>query len=319
MTCRHDGEAGFTFGGTTAFLCGRGMASASRFSPIAIGDLAIFSQPADGTGVAERLTKPDRGVTCPESWSPKGDTFLFSVTKGADMSLWAFSLQDMKAVPFGAVQSSAVIMPCSHRWTMEAYTSTDQNPTTISVQPFPATGAKHQLVAGQGDSPHMVVWSPDGRESVHDPRAGGFEAVGVTTQLTFLAFVGIPQVPHPFQPGPGSARRSYDITPSGKFVGLLPAGQKEFRRSPVPQIQVNSTGSRSPRHTRRSSSDNASSATNQVVEDSNGHGDSRLAGVAPYSTHGYGDRQTRIAGESALFEILMRRHNQRVYRVVRLS
>ena len=228
-----------TFGGNNRFPMWSADGKRVAFQSDRDGDLAIFSQPAAGTGAAERLTKPDRGTShVPESWSPNGDTLLFSVTKGSDISLWAFSLQDRTASPFGAVQSSAVIgavFSPNGRWV--AYTSTDQNPTTISVQPFPATGVKYQLVASQGDSPHMVVWSPDGKELFYDPRAGGFEAVGVTTQPTF-AFGNPVAVPHPFQLGPGSARRSYDIMPSGKFVGLLPAGQKEFLAPLAPQIEV---------------------------------------------------------------------------------
>ena len=45
------------------------------------GDRAIFSQSADGSGAAERLTKPGVGEShTPESWSPDGRTLLFSVT-----------------------------------------------------------------------------------------------------------------------------------------------------------------------------------------------------------------------------------------------
>src|SRR5262249_43990620 len=54
------------------------------------GDLAIWWQRADGTGSAQRLTKPDQGAAhVPESWSPSGDYFLFSVTKGG-RSLWTY-------------------------------------------------------------------------------------------------------------------------------------------------------------------------------------------------------------------------------------
>ena len=60
------------------------------------GDLAIFWQSTVG-GTAERLTKPEPGTShVPESWSPKHDTLLFSVTKGSDVSLWTYSLQDRK-------------------------------------------------------------------------------------------------------------------------------------------------------------------------------------------------------------------------------
>ncbi len=89
------------------------------------GDLAIFWQSAV-KGAAERLTKPEPGTShVPESWSPNGDSFLFSVTKGSDVSLWTYSLHDRKATPFGEVHSSnpsgAVFSP-DGRWV--AYTST---------------------------------------------------------------------------------------------------------------------------------------------------------------------------------------------------
>jgi eukaryotic-like serine/threonine-protein kinase len=43
------------------------------------GDASIFWQRVDG-GSAERLTKAEPGTAhVPESWSPKGDVFLFSI------------------------------------------------------------------------------------------------------------------------------------------------------------------------------------------------------------------------------------------------
>ncbi len=229
-----------TFGGNNRFPIWSADGKRVAFQSDRDGDLAIFSQPADGAGSAERLTTPDQGTLhVPESWSPKGDRFLYSVTKGSDLSLWTFSMQDRKATPFDAVHSPNVIgalFSPDGRWV--AYTSAERGLTTISVQPFPVTGARSQLLpAKEGDSPHMVVWSPDGRELFYDPRPGGFEAVSVTTHPTFT-FGNPVAVPHPFQLGPPSARRAYDITRSGKFVGLLPAGQKEFLTPIAPQIEI---------------------------------------------------------------------------------
>ena len=56
---------------------------------------------------------------------------------------------------------------------------------TIYVQPFPATGAKYQLVAKGLDTPCHPVWSPDGRELFYNPRPQGLEVVSVTTAPTF--------------------------------------------------------------------------------------------------------------------------------------
>jgi len=49
---------------------------------------------ADGSGAAERLTKPDqKGVShVPEAWSPKGDTLFSRSTKDGTASLWTRSI-----------------------------------------------------------------------------------------------------------------------------------------------------------------------------------------------------------------------------------
>jgi serine/threonine-protein kinase len=202
------------------------------------GDLAIFWQAADG-GFAERLTRPAPGEShAPESWSPKGDTFLFSITKGSDVSLWTFSLQDRKAAPFGGVHSSnptnAAFSP-DGKWV--AYASTERGMATIYVQPFPATGIKYQLFAKGSDSPHHPRWSPDGKELFYDPRITGFEAVSVTTQPAF-AFGNAVAVPKLLLMAGAGLRTPYDIAPDGRLVGRITAGQMEYVRSQNDQIQV---------------------------------------------------------------------------------
>jgi Tol biopolymer transport system component len=204
------------------------------------GDAAIFWQPADG-GIAERLTRPAPGEShAPESWSPKGDTFLFSITKGSDVSLWTFSLHDRKATPFGGVHSSnptnAAFSP-DGKWV--AYASAERGKGTIYVQPFPATGIKYPLFVKGSDSPHHPRWSPDGRELYYDanPKVTGFEAVSVTTQPTF-AFGNAVTVPKLFLMAGAVLRTPYDIAPNGRLVGRITAGRMEYVRSQNDQIQV---------------------------------------------------------------------------------
>ena len=204
------------------------------------GDLAIFWQAADG-GFAERLTTPAPGEShAPESWSPKGDTFLFSITKGPDVSLWTFSVQDRKATPFGGVHSSnptnAAFSP-DGKWV--AYASTERGIGTIYVQPFPATGITYQLFAKGSDSPHHPRWSPDGKELFYDanPKVTGLEAVSVTTHPT-LAFGNAVAVPKLFLMAGAGLRTPYDIAPDGRLVGRITAGQMEYVHSQNDQIQV---------------------------------------------------------------------------------
>jgi Tol biopolymer transport system component len=202
------------------------------------GDLAIFWQPAVG-GAAERLTKPEPGTShVPESWSPKGDRFLFNVTQGSDVSLWTYSMQDRKATPYGEVHSpnptGAVFSP-DGRWV--AYSRTERNRPMIYVQPFPASGVQHQLPSAASELATQPLWSLDLKELFFNPGPGRFAWVSVTTQPTFT--FGNPEtVPRPFHTGPPSLRRAFDITPGGKFVGLIEAGQTVSGTPTAPHIQV---------------------------------------------------------------------------------
>ena len=159
------------------------------------GDLGIFWQALTG-GKAERLTKAEPGTShVPESWSPKGDSFLFSVTRGAEVSLQRFSLTDKKASPFGGVRSTNptnAVFSRDGRWV--AYTVTKGDRTTIAVQPYPETGYPVQLVAKGADNPHEAVWSPNGKELFFNPAPGRFESVSVTTSPSFTFGNAVPEV-----------------------------------------------------------------------------------------------------------------------------
>ena len=213
------------------------MAHASLFNLIGTAISAIFWQPADGGGIAERLTRPDPGTSHePESWSPDGTVLLFSVTKGSDISLWMFSMRERTATPFGAVHSvartNAVFSP-DGRWV--AYTSTDQGRPRVFVHPFPPTGAGHQLTSEQASQP---LWTPDGKELIYNPRPGLLAITRVSTTPT-VAFSSPVEFTRPFQTGPPAVRRAFDITPSGRFVGLVSAGQTESdTRDMNSEIQV---------------------------------------------------------------------------------
>jgi hypothetical protein len=120
-----------------------------------------------------------------------------------------------------------------------AYASAERGTGTIYVQPFPATGIKYQLFAKGSDSPHHPRWSPDAKELFYDanPKVTGFEAVSVTTQPTF-AFGNAMSVPKLFLMAGATLRTPYDITPDGRIVGRITAGQREYARSQNDQIQV---------------------------------------------------------------------------------
>jgi serine/threonine-protein kinase len=186
------------------------------------GDAAIFSQASDGSGTAERLTKPSPATShVPESWSPHDEQLLYSVESRSGFALWVLSVKDRTTTPFGDVRSTTPIAATfspDGRWV--AYGSTDGAKQTVYVQPFPATGAKYQLIAKGLDTPSHPVWSPDGRELFYNPRPRGLEVVNIATTPT-LAFGNSIPVPRPFQLTPPEQRRAYDITPAGKFVARI--------------------------------------------------------------------------------------------------
>ena len=227
-----------TYGGNNRFPTWSSDGKSVVFQSDRDGDRGLFWQPVDG-GETARLTTPEAGEAHePESWSPNGDTLLFSVTKGPDVSLQMLSLKDRKSTPFGNVHSStrtgAVFSP-DGRWV--AYATAEGATTTIYVQPFPAiAGVKHQLLP-RGGQPKHPVWSADSKQLFYNPGPGQFESVSVTTQPTF-AFGHPVALPRPFPGASPRERRPYDITPDGKFVSTIAAGQTVSGRPSAPQIQV---------------------------------------------------------------------------------
>jgi serine/threonine-protein kinase len=226
-----------TFGGRNRFPIWTADGQRVAFQSDREGDFGIFWQRADGTGAAERLTRPEQGAShVPESWSRTGDRLLFGVTKGSSASLWTFSLQDKKAVPFGEVRLSltlplpnAVFSP-DGRWV--AYSSQERGagPPSLFVQPLPATGAKYLI--GSGRDPN---WSPDGRE-LFFWQGGEFVVSSVSAHAGFTFGSPLPLATVLLgRPGP----TSYDIAPDGRqFIGVVDAEGTQSRSTAAPKIQV---------------------------------------------------------------------------------
>jgi serine/threonine-protein kinase len=227
-----------TFGGRNRFPIWSADGQHVAFQLDRDGDLGIFWQRADGTGAAERLTKPDQGTShVPQSWSPDGKRFLFEATKGSNISLWMFSLEDKKAMPFGAVQSGTPITAAfspDGRWV--AYHSDETGRDAIYVQPFPATGAKYQIPTNDPSQvDHHPVWSSDGKEIFYIPAQGALAAVSVATQPGF-AFGNAVPVPRTFitENSAPINERNYDLTRDGKIVGAMQASESEQSQTGTP-------------------------------------------------------------------------------------
>ena len=204
------------------------------------GDLAIFWQRSDGSGAAERLTRPDQGVGhIPETWSPRGETLLFRSTRARAMSLWAFSAVDRKVAPFRGTESTvptdAVFSP-DGRWV--AYAAFDPGRVSqpgrgsVYVQPFPATGAKFEVSRGLGEGEggaygggRHPVWSHDGTQILFViPGANRYAVAPVTTTPNFR--VADPElITRSFLDSLEDPVRRFDIAADGRLLGVIGADQ----------------------------------------------------------------------------------------------
>jgi eukaryotic-like serine/threonine-protein kinase len=185
------------------------------------GDEAVFRQLADGSGPAQRVTKPEAGVGHrPESWSPDGKTLAMNVVRTGDQSIWTISTepgaQPTVFAHTAADEKHSTFSP-DGRWV--AHMSTTEGASDIYVQPFPPTGAKYQVATG-GRTP---AWSPDGKQLFfHAVALNRFVVVDMRAQqgLTWGTPVPLPieDAIHPL------AQRNYDVSADGKqLLVVLPA------------------------------------------------------------------------------------------------
>ena len=237
-----------TFGGANRYPVWSADGERVAFQSDREGDLGIFWQRADGTGLTERLTKAEQGVShIPDSWTRDGQTLSFTVVKGTESAIWTYSLKEKKATVFEQVPGKLVarsMFSPDGRWL--AYQSTESSAVRpeIFVQPFPVTGAKYQV--SKDNISYSPLWSPDGKElfyTIADISRGRsqFIATNITTNPTFSFGNPIP-IPMPVigrLGGPMTLNpRNYDIMPDGKrFLAVVAPLQTE-QTPAAPQIQV---------------------------------------------------------------------------------
>jgi Tol biopolymer transport system component len=188
------------------------------------GDLALFSQRADRTGTAERLTRPEKGVAhVALSASPNGAVLLVDRIADGKTTLMTLSLRDGTLAPFGGVESfmptGAVFSP-DGRWVAYSVREGPAQSNVVFVQPFPATGAKSQ-VSGNAEDGHHQSWSSEGKELFYNPGPNrALTGVRVTTGRGF-AFGPAPSITRSFIGLAPSWQRPYDTARDGKrFLGL---------------------------------------------------------------------------------------------------
>ena len=212
------------------------------------GTTSIWWQPADGSGVAERLTTAEEGTEhWPESWSPDGNVLSFAVARGGDFSIWTLSL-DSGATPevFYHLPESIVasglrggfgsIFSPDGKWL--AYGSGEGGAAQVFVQPFPAVpGVRHRITQNTGAMP---LWSPDGSELFYRPSPSVLRilrGVDVSTEPVF-SFSNERTLPIEGFVIVGN-HRDYDITPDGEsFLMVFPADRVDAGESAQPRINI---------------------------------------------------------------------------------
>jgi serine/threonine-protein kinase len=201
------------------------------------GALGIWWQRVDGSTPAERLTTGEKGEQHrPDSWSPDGQTLLFTLIKSnAPSAEWAYSVRDRKSTLFadapGLFAGSASFSPDGH-WV--AFNTSDGR---VWVQPFPATGARWQAPAVGTD--HHAVWSPkDMKELFYIPGNRRLVSVSVNTQPTPSFGKPVDAPKSGFVTHTNATPRNFDVMPDGQhFLGIVNFGEIGSGSTPA-QLQV---------------------------------------------------------------------------------
>ena len=212
------------------------------FSSDRDGSMSLYWMPADGSGVAERLTTAEEGTShWMGSWSPDGELLVFNIDRGGnDRDIWTLSVDDRETQSLydgpGTMYTGAELSP-NGEWL--AYGSGPSGRAVdIYVEPFPPTGSKRRISQDGGYAP---LWSPEGSELFYRPAAQSGErtlrSVDIVTEPAFafsneqtLPVAGFNVV---------SAYRDYDMSPDGKrLLMVFPADQSDSGETARPQVNI---------------------------------------------------------------------------------
>ena len=188
------------------------------------GDPAIYWQRADGSDVAKRLTKPEKGSAhVPHAWSKDGSVLLFDDRRGDTVTLMMLKPADNSIATFGGVVSKTITSPTfspDGRWLSYSVRQETNGLNTIFVQPFPATGALYQVSKTTEDG-HHSIWARDGRQLFYTPGPGTvIVAVPVTATATTFEMGEARLLNRPFSNLPPQMTRPFDLAADGRFLGL---------------------------------------------------------------------------------------------------
>jgi serine/threonine-protein kinase len=195
------------------------------------GGSAIYRQPVDGTGQAERLTEITPLQQTPNAFSPDGSQLLFEQGNGNLAVLTTGAGRRVTPVLNIPDARRAVLSP-DGEWL--AYTSSESGPYEIYVRPFPLVNAGRMQVSIDGGV--QAKWSHTGDELFYFNLSGALMSAPVTSLGAAARPVAVFPPRFVFNPN-GSAAPTFDMAADGRLLMIkqLQADQQDTLQMVVVQ------------------------------------------------------------------------------------
>jgi Tol biopolymer transport system component len=191
------------------------------FSSDRDGTMSLYWMPADGSGVAERLTTAEEGTShWMGSWSPDGKMLVFNVERvlATDWDILALSvdtgetevLYDTPGMAYLGAELSA-----DGQWLAYAAGESSAN-LDIYVEPFPPTGARRRISQSGG---YWPLWTPAGDELIYRP-------VSTTDELTLRSVDIVAEPAISFSNERTHAVRGFNVVSYYRDYDIMPGGER---------------------------------------------------------------------------------------------
>ncbi len=183
------------------------------------GGRNLFWKPADGSGVAERLTESELRQW-PSDWSPDGKTLAFMETDPTDY--WSLALLRLDGEPRTEPLTRTRGRHNKPRFSPDGRWIAYASNAEVFIQPFPGPGGPRQISINGGRDP---LWAPNGRELLYMLPGDGdlFTVMAVAIETSPSVRSGRPQklFEQRYVRAPYGA--SFDIAADGRFLMIKPS------------------------------------------------------------------------------------------------